>query len=381
MIRVLFHVQHLLGVGHLRRAELLADAMRTYGFDVTVALGGAPVPGVRFAGIRTAALPAAHIAGEEFGTLLDANGDPVDDAWKARRADALLTLFRSVRPEILLLELFPFGRRQFRFELLPLLEAARAFTPRPLVATSLRDILVATRKPGRAEEAVAIAETRLDAVLVHADPAVVELGTTFPLTDRLADRIHYTGYVAPPAPAAVSSEGAGEVVVSAGGGAVGAPLLVAALAARPATLLKDATWRFLAGPNLSDADYARLESAAGPATIVERFRPDFSARLANAALSVSQAGYNTIMDILRARAPAVVVPYETASETEQRLRAGLFAARGLLNLVPADALSPESLAAAINDAVQRGRPTQAKVDLNGAERSAQLIAELLRRRR
>ena len=134
MTRVLFHVQHLLGVGHLRRAELLAEAMRAAGLDVTVALGGAPVPDVPFAGIRTIALPAAHIAGEDFGTLLDADGNAVDDAWKARRAEALLSLFRSLRPEIVLLELFPFGRRQFRFELLPLLQAARETTPRPLVA-------------------------------------------------------------------------------------------------------------------------------------------------------------------------------------------------------------------------------------------------------
>lgn len=380
MTRVLFHVQHLLGIGHLRRAELLAAAMRSRGFDVTVALGGAPVPGVSFAGVRTLALPAAHIAGEDFGTLLDAHGDPVDAAWKARRSEALLDIFRSIRPDVLLLELFPFGRRQFRFELLPLLEEARTATPRPLVATSLRDILVAARKPGRIEEAAALAEAHVDAILVHADPAIVELGATFPLAGRLASRIRYTGFVAPPAPFGASGEGAGEVLVSAGGGAVGATLLFAALAARPATRVKDAVWRFLAGPNLSDADYARLEAAAGPTTIVERFRPDFSARLAHAALSVSQAGYNTVMDVLRARVPAIVVPYETASETEQRLRAKLLAAQGLLTLVPADALSPERLAAAIDAAVLRGRPAHAKVDLDGAQQSARLIEELLRSR-
>ena len=67
--------------------------------------------------------------------------------------------------------------------------------------------------------------------------------------------------------------------------------------------LRDATWRFLTGPNLPEVDYALLAAAAGPGTIVERFRPDFSARLANAALSISQAGYNTVMDILRVRVP------------------------------------------------------------------------------
>jgi predicted glycosyltransferase len=375
--RVLFHVQHLLGVGHLRRAELLAEAMCAAGLDVTVALGGAPVPDVPFAGVRTIALPPAHIAGEDFGMLLDADGNAVDDAWKARRAEALLALFRSLRPDIVLLELFPFGRRQFRFELLPLLQAARETTPRPLVAASVRDILVSARKPGRAEEAVAIARSFLDAILVHADPRVVAFGATFPLADHLASLIRYTGYVAPPPPAITSAEGVGEIVVSAGGGAVGSPLLFAALAARPATIVRGATWRFFTGPNLSDADFAHLAAAAGPNTIVERFRPDFSARLANAALSISQAGYNTVMDILRARVPAVVVPYETPSETEQRLRADLLAARGLLGIVPAGSLTPATLATGIDAAIRRGKPSASEVDLDGANKTADTLLSLL----
>ena len=39
------------------------------------------------------------------------------------RRTALLSLADEVDPDILLLETYPFGRRQFRFELLPLLDA------------------------------------------------------------------------------------------------------------------------------------------------------------------------------------------------------------------------------------------------------------------
>ena len=42
-MRVLFHVQHLLGVGHLRRGELITRAMAARGIEGTVALGGHPV--------------------------------------------------------------------------------------------------------------------------------------------------------------------------------------------------------------------------------------------------------------------------------------------------------------------------------------------------
>ena len=42
-----------------------------------------------------------------------------------------------------------------------------------------------------------------------------------------------------------------EVVVSAGGGAVGAGLLEAAIRAKPLSALRDRTWRVLAGDNVS----------------------------------------------------------------------------------------------------------------------------------
>src|SRR5207302_1427876 len=42
--RVFFYVQHLLGIGHLRRAATLARAMAAAGLDVLLVSGGAPVP-------------------------------------------------------------------------------------------------------------------------------------------------------------------------------------------------------------------------------------------------------------------------------------------------------------------------------------------------
>ena len=37
--RVLLYVQHLLGIGHLKRAATLADAMTSIGLDVTLVMG------------------------------------------------------------------------------------------------------------------------------------------------------------------------------------------------------------------------------------------------------------------------------------------------------------------------------------------------------
>ena len=59
--RVLFYVQHLLGIGHLARASRIAAALAADGFQVTAVLGGAPVPGFPGPGIGTLELPPRDI--------------------------------------------------------------------------------------------------------------------------------------------------------------------------------------------------------------------------------------------------------------------------------------------------------------------------------
>ena len=49
-----------------------------------------------------------------------------------------------------------------------------------------------------------------------------------------------------------------------------------------------------------------------------------------------------MLDILAARAAAVVVPFASGRETEQSLRAERLAACGVLELVPDNGLSPDS---------------------------------------
>jgi predicted glycosyltransferase len=338
--RVLFYVQHLLGIGHLKRAEILAEAMAATGLDVTIAYGGHPIAEVPFSAAKVVRLPPTTIAGENFTELLDENGRPVDDAWRSARRSALLGLHARIDPDVVLLELFPFGRRQFAFELIPLLDAIHALQSRSLVACSVRDVLVASKKPGREEEAVGRVRKYFDAVFVHGDPALIPFAATFTAAAEIADLIHHTGYVAADPDQAAPIDGDGEVLVSAGGGAVGAPLIFAALEARPLTSLAQHTWRVLTGPNIADNDFRKIEALAGTNTIVEHFRADFGARLCTSVLSISQAGYNTTMDILKSGVRAVVVPYQTKGETEQRIRAELLSDRGLLTVVPESKLSP-----------------------------------------
>jgi len=203
-MKVFFYVQHLLGIGHLKRAATLARALADGGFEVALVSGGASVRGIEV----DVQLPPASAADVTFKTLLDEAGQPIDDAWKRERADALLDAWRAARADVLLIELFPFGRRQMRFELMPLLEDARRLTPRPLVVCSVRDLL--QPRPDRDPETADLAVRFFDHILVHGDPRLASFERTFGAARSLKDRLHYTGYVVAPAatPATAGSDAA-----------------------------------------------------------------------------------------------------------------------------------------------------------------------------
>src|SRR5438045_645641 len=250
---VFFYVQHLLGIGHLKRAATLARTLRDAGFRVVLASGGVPVASIPV----EVQLPPASAADISFKTLVDDAGQPINEAWKRRRAGALLDAWRAARADVLLIELFPFGRRQMRFELVPLLEDAWRLAPRPLVVCSVRDLLQPRRE--REAEAAELALRYFDRIFVHGDPQLAPFDLTFGAAQRLAERLHYTGYIV--APVAGDGDARSEVLVSAGGGVVGRRLLETALAARRHTLLRGATWRLLAGLSASDADFRALAHA------------------------------------------------------------------------------------------------------------------------
>ena len=176
--RIFLYVQHLLGIGHLKRAATLAAALGDAGCEVTFVTGGYPVPGVVPPLAHVVQLPPAGTAGLDFRSLLDLNGVSVDESWRARRRERLLEAFSAARPHALIIELFPFGRRQMRFELLPLLDAARASSPRPVIVSSVRDVL-GQPDPAKQDEMLALFERYFDHALVHGDPRFLAFDRTF----------------------------------------------------------------------------------------------------------------------------------------------------------------------------------------------------------
>jgi predicted glycosyltransferase len=384
---VMILVTHLLGVGHLTRAALLADGLKAEGFDVTLVSGGRPVPGINSTGWHYVQLLPVHIRGTDFSNLLDDHGLPVTEAVMAERCRTLLNTIRNVKPAVLLTEHFPFGRRQLAGEFLMAIETVRALNPQARVVASVRDVLVAPRRQrkfdqDKIDQANQRINTLFDLVLVHGDEAVLPLEKSWPGTAAIAARLRYTGYITARDPAAPARlHRSDEILVSGGGSAAALPLFARIIAAAHQCNSGE-SWRILVGNGVTadEFDALRLQAASGARAstiIIERARPDFPALLARCAVSISMAGYNTMLDLVRAKCPAIVVPFDAGQETEQAMRAEAWAAAGLLDVLKADALHPEAILLAIHRARGQARSTSPKLDLNGVARSVSYVKALL----
>ncbi len=344
------------------------------GLDVYLVSGGPPSsrePG----GEHFIQLPPLRASNHKFEQLIDASGKEIDAIWKENRCQLLLEHFARLKPHIVITESFPFGRRQLRFELIPLLQATLEATPRPLVLCSVRDI-VQQRPEHRMAESTALITRFFDAVMVHGDPELIRFEDSFPRVNEIGQRLHYTGYISPPASnSAADTSGRGEVLISTGGGAVGDKLLRTALKAHSASRLKNETWHFLIGPNTPQPTAQLLYAHQSQRILVEPNRDDFLTLLRNCTVTVSQAGYNTIADILQTGARAVVVPFEGDGETEQQQRAQKLQELRVALVLREKQLSVSALAKAVDRCATQPAAVNTRFNLNGATETARFVRD------
>lgn len=369
-------VTHLLGTGHLSRALTLARAFVAKGHDVLVASGGMPALQLDHTGIQLLQLPALRSDGTNFTRLLDDTGCPAQSSYLDQRSHALNNAVTRFQPDILITELFPFGRRVLSDEFLSLLQTAKSLPTPPVILSSIRDILAPPSKPAKATRADDIIARYYNAVLVHSDPNSTKLDQSWPVSDKLAPVLRYTGYVAPanalPHP---DNAGANEILVSAGGGSVGDRLFQTAV--DTARLNPNQQWRLLVGGSNAAERIATLtDQAHGSRTIIEPARPDFRQMLPNAAASVSMCGYNTALDLLQAGTPAVMIPFDAGNEVEQTLRATSLAAMPALSVLSSADLTPETLTSHLQRVMTDGPRPESGLRFDGAAQTVQLACDM-----
>lgn len=373
--KVMFYVQHLLGIGHVFRAVRVAQALAMAGCETHMVWGGTKIESLNTDGLHMTYLESVRVQNEDFKTLLKFDGTPISEAEKQKRGENLLAVFHKVKPDIVITEAYPFGRRQMRFELLPLLDAVKNADWNPMMVSSIRDIMQENRVEKRVAESIDLVKNWFDLVMVHGDTKLISIDQTLQGADQISDKIIHTGLVTPaPIDMDVPPSISPDVLISAGGGAVGLGLMKCAVKAIQHCKKHPKNWVLVTGPDLPQTEFDQLQKDALADTRIIRFLPDLARVMAAAKVSVSRAGYNTLGDILRAGCASVLVPFSGGIETEQLRRAKIMDERGVATLLLDEDLTPESLAASIDSASQTSGAA-VDLDLNGADNAAKLLVE------
>jgi predicted glycosyltransferase len=380
-MKIIQYCQHVLGIGHLFRSLEICRALG--GHDVILVTGGPQADTDLPGHVRQVRLPDLQM-NIEFKGLYSSQKNKTLDQIKEQRQKRLFDLFKKEKPDVFLVELYPFGRKAFRFELDPVLQAiGEQRLPACRVVCSVRDILVEKEDAAKHEaRAVNTLNRYFDAVLVHADPNLAQINETFNRFDEIKIPVVYTGYIARrPAPDAGEKMrrqlqiGRDEslILASAGGGNVGAPLLGAVICAFDRLREKHRLYlKVFTGPYVDPGEFNRLKRLAGNNVEINKFSPDFLAYMAAADLSVSMGGYNTTMNILATGVSALVWPFP--QNREQRMRAARLEEMGILKVVDDEDLDPDRLAGMMARGLSAAERLPVKIDLNGAANTAAWIA-------
>ena len=238
-----------------------------------------------------------------------------------------LKIINDYKPDIILLDGFPFMRYEwFDSGMEFLLKSVKNNWKDVKIVSSVRDICYPFRGFRGGENptkfpalTVDFANEYFDAILVHGDKNFVKLDESFEHLYLIEPPVYYTGYVTDTyKPEPQKRNG---TFVSAGGGRVAMDCFDKAM-----ELYDGTDWTFSVGPNHPKEHLEKFKKWASDkkkVKIVYNVK-NFRDLLAKHKLSISQAGYNTVMDLWMTDTPAKFVPYvDEYGEQEQTTRARL----------------------------------------------------------
>lgn len=383
MKRLMFYCQHILGMGHLVRSMEIVRGL-TQDFQVCFINGGEIIQGFEIpADVEIVNLPAIK-TDSEFRTLQVVDSDLDLAAVEAIRRDRLLQVYQQFQPDVLMIELFPFGRRKFSFELIPLLDAIQADGRKTKVVCSLRDIVVTKQNREKHEQKVCtLMNQYFDLLLIHGDPKFQQIEETFSRIQDLQCPVYYTGYVVQPQPAESAILPIHEPIILAtiGGGRFGHELLDAVVATAPVleTLVPHQIQVFT-GPFYPEEKLQILQDKAKDCCNlrVDRYTPNLLQYMQRADLSISMSGYNTTLNVLTTGVKAMLMAFTGNDDQEQRMRSEKLAAMDLVTTIQPEDLAADRFVTLIQSCLQKPQQT-VQFDFDGVAKTASLVRSMFER--
>lgn len=378
MQKVMFYCQHILGMGHLIRSVEIVKGLIP-DFQICFINGGQVIPEFEFpTEIEVINIPAVK-TDSEFNKLR-----PVDDSLtmvevETIRTKMLLDTCDRFQPDILIIELFPFGRRRFSFELIPLLE--RAHSRGTKIVSSVRDIVVTKQNQQRHEEKVCrLINKYFDLLLIHGDPNFVKLDLSFSRVNDLNCPVHYTGYVVQPVPKTRQIIlGKPTILVSVGGGRFGHDLLECVALAAP--ILKDKIPHYIqvfTGAFSPDEVLSKLRDLTKDLDNIncDRYTTNLLDYMQQADLSIGMGGYNTTMNVLSTGVKAMMMAFQGNNDKEQETRLQKLDSLGRVKMIQPEDLQPEKFAQQIINYLEQ-TPSNLILDLDGVANTRYYLQQLM----
>ena len=354
---ILMYSHDTYGLGHLRRTMAIAEHLRQRGVNILI-LTGSPLAG-RYEtpeGVDFVRIP---------GMIKKTNEEylPLSIKINARHAlnirrNIIVATAKAFQPHLFIVDKAPMGLRR---EVIPTLKWLKRRQPRTRTILGLRDIMddaASTIREWREKGVYEVLDQYYSEIWVYGNQELYDPITEYAIPEHISRKMVFTGYIPRriPLPHAMNPIRREEkialedklVVVTTGGGGDGYPLMDAYLQMLEQGGGPRHRVIFVSGPFMPRPE--REAVARRAAAVKARFyhfyrRMETLMGLADAI--VTMGGYNTTCEILSQAKPSLVVPREVP-RLEQRIRAEVLSRQGLIEFLPWDELSPDTIRAKLN---------------------------------
>jgi len=378
--KILLYSHDTFGLGNIRRTLLLAELLREqYASGSILIVTGSPmIHAFRIPdGVDYIKLPCLDRVQAETYSPRFLGGCAAEV--KLTRSAILKESVLGFGPDLVIVDKRPAG---VDGELLETLVALRERNQNARLVLGIRDILddpERTRHTLSGNGSFAIIERFYDEVWIYGARSVFDTVGEYGFPESVARKTRFCGYLKRPVTTPSRNGGPPRVLVTTGSGGDGSDIIetyLAGLSSLPRSVALLSTVIF--GPQLPAARRKAILGQYGHLTDVSflEFEPDLTRHYAETDLVVSQAGYNTVCELLSFSRRAILVP-RAEPVREQLIRARLLAAKGYFDIVEPQDLRSDLLISKVLTGLKAAVSTPEIPDLDGLPRISARVQSLL----
>ncbi len=342
---ILMYSHDTYGLGHIRRTMAIASHLKCKGVNILI-ITGSPIVG-RFE------FPEQIDFVRVPGMIKQSNDNYIPHSIKidpvhamSIRQSIIDATAKSFQPDLFIVDKAPRG---LKHEIMPTLEWMKQYGKTKTIL-GLRDIMddaESTTKDWTDKGIYDVLENLYSEIWVYGHKEYYNPIEEYAIPESISKKMIFTGYIPRKVHARTSPEvrknGKKLVVITAGGGGDGYPMMDAYLKALEKHGQQNFRTVMVTGPFMP-ADLRRelAERAKKLSVTFYHFYRRMEKLFSNADLVVSMGGYNTVCEILSHKQVGLIVPRETP-RLEQTIRANVLKEQNLADFIPWHQLGPDTM--------------------------------------